>query len=154
MLVIFGMTLVVLLRFFPGNMLLSVIYSFLFSLSTQTHVLLQFGTILRGLFAGFGGVNTFFVAVLDPCIGQNTIKECEFSLKGAGIEKRVMNIRNILKMISKEKRKLAKLKNNQETAETKNGDRNIFSRLIWGKDSEYNEEIKVCKTEITTLEKI
>jgi hypothetical protein len=88
------------------------IYSFIFlfiSVPTQTKFLVNMGVILTAILQGFASVNLFFFHLFDPFFGIELLdEELDFSITRAPREKRVQNLKSILGMIAKEKRKLQK----------------------------------------------
>jgi hypothetical protein len=69
------------------------------------------GVILTAVLQGFAGVNLFFFHLFDPFFGIELLdEELDFSITRAPREKRVQNLKSILGMIVKEKRKLQKLR--------------------------------------------
>jgi hypothetical protein len=81
------------------------------SVPTQTKFLVHMGVILTAVLQGFAGVNLFFFHLFDPFFGIELLdEELDFSITRAPREKRVQNLKSILGMIVKEKRKLQKLR--------------------------------------------
>lgn len=90
------------------------IYTFIalfISIPTQTKFLVNTGVILTAVLQGFAGVNLFFCHLFDPFFGIELLdEELDFSISRAPREKRVQNLKSILHMIAREKRKLQKLR--------------------------------------------
>jgi len=128
------------------------------SVPTQTKFLVNMGVILTAILQGFAGVNFFFFRLFDPIFGIELLdEELDFSITRAPREKRVQNLKSILGMITKEKRKLQKLrKKNKKAIEQKNKKsaiRNFFS-TAFQTNEEYSSEISCSQAEIKTMEKV
>lgn len=83
----------------------------LISVPMQTKFLIDLGVILTAVLQGFAGVNLFFFHLFDPFFGIELLdEELDFNISKVPREKRVQNLQSILAMISKEKRKLQKLR--------------------------------------------